>query len=282
MIDVVWHNAAKGNWDSGLLSEIFDAHPDVFVQSNTEMPKVFDRAIVVVVGKPDAAPLRKYLESLREALVLLTSDEDAYFPWEYAVPNHCKIWTQYYNEEYKLGIRERFLLGPPNRLKDYKINRTLEKKYLWSFVGQVQNPARQACVAALEKLGGGYMQICELFGGNGNGAVEYQDYLDIMCQSKFVICPSGSMSVDSFRLYEAIECGAIPITERRSPRDPQHFNYWDEVYPPHTIWTVNEWDDMLAENFFDFYSENHVRKMNLWWTKYKRDLTHHLLAYATC
>jgi hypothetical protein len=207
-----------------------------------------------------------------------------YFNWQYAIPDHLDVWTQYYSPSTKSDIKTRLLLGPPSRIKDFKINKQLPKKYLWSFVGQVQNPFRQQCVDVLRTLPDGYLREVELFGGHGANGMEYQEYLDIMCQSKYVICPSGSMCVDSFRLYEAMECGAIPITDRRAPRDPDDFNYWDNVFDVNNVWWVDSWIELeiprqtvISKFVFDLSPS---RDNNDWWLVYKKDIEQKLLRYA--
>jgi hypothetical protein len=276
-MNVVWYNKCFGNWDHGLISSIFDKHPDKFEQHNLAVSPEFERAIVVVAGRPDVTELRQYLNKMQSGVVILTSEEDSFFDWKAAIPEHLEVWTQYYSPN-KSEIKTRLLLGAPTRLRDFKINTHLPKKYLWSFVGQVQNESRQACVNVLRNLPDGYLQEVQWFGGQGDGAVEYQNYLDIMCQSKYVICPSGSMSVDSFRLYEAIECGAIPITEIKSPRDPAWFNYWLECYPENSIIKVTEWAELKAR--FENEIQPHPSVMNEWWTDYKQDLENKLLGYV--
>lgn len=274
-MNVVWYSGQCGRWDHGLLLSIFDKHPDKFEQHNLAVSPEFERAIVVVAGRPDVTELRQYLEKIKSGVVILTSEEDSFFDWKAAIPEHLEVWTQYYSPN-KSEIKTRLLLGTPTRLKDFKINTHLPKKYLWSFVGQVQNPSRQACVDVLRKLPDGYLGTVQWFGGLGDGGVEYQNYLDIMCQSKYVICPSGSMSVDSFRLYEAIECGSIPITEIKSPRDPAWFNYWLECHPENSIIKVDNWSEI--KDRFNNSIQPHPSVVNKWWTDYKLNLENKLLS----
>jgi hypothetical protein len=278
MIDVIWWQQSRGNWDSGLLCSIFEKHTDCFKQINEKEVEPRKRAIVIVCGKPDPQPLREYLLKMDSGLVILTSEEDSFFNWQYAIPDYLEIWTQYYAPN-KQDIETRLLLGFPNRLKDYKIEQNLSKKYLWSFVGQVQNPFREKCVEVLKNiprhLDNGLLYQVEGFGGQGNG-LEYQTYLNICSQSKYVICPAGSMCVDSFRVYEAIKCGAIPITDRRCPRDSEDFDYWKECYPNHGLITVGDWSELPR------VLERPVNSVtaNLWWNIYENNLTHKLIKIA--
>lgn len=281
MLPVIWYGACRGNWDHGLMMEIFGKHPDKFQQVNVSTdPTVWlgiMKAIVIVSGKPNVLELRHWLEEyVHSGIVILTSEEDSYFDWKAAIPAHMEVWTQYYSPN-KSEIKTRLLLGPPSRIKDYKINKHLPKKYLWSFVGQVQNPFRQQCVDVLKTLPDGFLHIAEAFGGEKNG-IEYQEYLDIMCQSHYVICPAGSMCVDSFRLYEAMECGAVPITDRRAPRDPDGFNYWHHVIggmPP--IAQVINWQQLPGFLEYKNPSEDYL---NAWWYIYKHEFETKLLNAA--
>lgn len=282
MINVIWYKRSRGNWDSGLLCSIFEKNLGMFNQINElEFPEDINRAIVIVTGKPDPQELYGHLSKLAMGLVILTSEEDAYFDWRTAIPQHLETWTQYYSPITKEGIKERMLLGAPNRISKYKFDPTQPKKYLWSFVGQVQNPFRQACVEQLEKdKAKGFLQIVEYFGGEGKNGMDYQEYLNIMCQSKYVICPAGSMCVDSFRLYEAILCGAVPITDRRAPRDPKNFNYWNAVLPGHEVVYVDDWSEFLKvmEVLERYTIPASVR--NRWYFRYVDELEKKLLHVA--
>lgn len=278
---VIWYNGCRGNWDHGLMMEIFAKHPNIFEQINDKdlQNGYFTHglnAIIIVAGKPNVIELNEYLLPFKSGVVILTSEEDSYFDWKAAIPAHMDIWTQYYSPN-KSEIKTRLLLGPPSRIKDYKINKHLPKKYLWSFVGQVQNPFRQQCVDVLKTLPDGFLHIAEAFGGEKNG-VEYQEYLDIMCQSHYVICPAGSMCVDSFRLYEAMECGAVPITDRKAPRDPESFHYWNEVLRDvNPIGQVYNWQQLPG--FLE--SKNPPSEIiNAWWEEYKTNFEIKLLSMA--
>ncbi len=274
MINVIWYDGMRGSWDHGLLQSIFDKHPDKFIQHNVKSePYTGEKAIVIVVGNPDPIPLRAYLQRIWSGVVIFVSDEDSRFVWKYAMPPHLEAWTQYYSPN-KSEIKERILLGAPNRIKDYKIN-SHPKKYVWSFVGQVQNPSRQRCVEVLKTMPDGFLHIAGAFGGQENG-IEYQEYLDIMCQSMFVICPGGSMSVDSFRVYEAMECNAIPITEKRAPRDANDFDYWDSVHSSNDMIILDSWNELPG--IVEMYDGNNEQIRNLWWTYYKTNLENKLLA----
>lgn len=279
MISVIWWDNARGNWDHGLLMDIFERNPQIFTQFNADVQNydgyfstIDHKAIVIVTGHPDTVQLRKFLDTLTYGLVIFTSDEEARWDIPAIVPPHLEVWSQYY----KPGMRvsERLLMGQPSRLKDYKINKTKDKKYLWSFVGQVQNQFRQQCVDTLKQLPDGFLRTTDLFGGVCDKSIEYQEYLDIMCQSKYVICPSGSFTPESFRLYEAMECGAIPITDARAPVHAKDFNYWNNTYRYHKLITVNFWEPNTLKEIMTLPNSNE------WWFIYKKGIEEKLIEFA--
>lgn len=271
-INIIWYNGFKGNWDAGLLASIMD-NDERFIQHNTKDNPVFDEAIIILGKQVELEKVRNYLAQFKKGTVILASDEDSEWDWKYVIPSHLKAWTQYYFRN-KEEIKERLLLGFPTRLKDIAVNKNQERKYLVSFVGQVQNPHRQSCVNALKEIPNHFIKLADGFGGvNG---LEYQDYINIFCQSKVVLCPSGSMCTDSFRTYEALECGALPIVEPRSPRDEKHFNYWKEVSAG-ILPCVHDWNDIAYILNDEKFIEQKTKECIEWWNNYKVELKQKLL-----
>lgn len=296
-IPVVWFKGQRGSWDHGIFLQTFEKHSWLFPQYNEKINPSFDRAIVMCVGKPNVRELKHYLQTIKSGVVIFASEEDAYYPWKEVMHPGLEAWCQYWHPSTKADIKRenRILLGAPYRIKDVTIEKHTEKKYLWSFVGQVQNPFRQKAVEAMKRLPDGYLKVISGFGGYSEDGMDYDTYLDIMCHSRFVICPAGSMCVDSFRVYEAIECGAIPITDVRSPRDPDGFNYWNEVYPANTLDLIAcDWSEGVLADAMGYElklgNENvvighegdvyHGLHNHYWWWRYKRELEQKLIMLA--
>jgi hypothetical protein len=51
----------------------------------------------------------------------------------------------------------------------------------------------------------------------------------------------GNVNLESFRVYEALECGAVPIVERRPWLD-----YFTDLFGPHPLLSVNNWKEAGA------------------------------------
>ena len=66
------------------------------------------------------------------------------------------------------------------------------------------------------------------------------DYASSILNSKFVVCPPGNVSSQSFRYYEAIALGAVPIVTEVSLQDWNTHEYW----PRNASWKNSNFIDV--------------------------------------
>lgn len=101
---------------------------------------------------------------------------------------------------------------------DRHIRRNLPKKYTASFMGNVKtHPIREKMVEVLKKYDDIYI---------GSGSIE--EFMNITEQSYFSLCPRG-YGKTSFRLFEAMNLGAVPVYLFDDPWIPfQNKVGWDE------------------------------------------------------
>ena len=111
------------------------------------------------------------------------------------------------------------------------------REYVWSFFG-TRWAARDMLLEPLKAVG---PYRCTLFDRWNDpaqlGAVEY---LGSMLNSMFVACPGGQ-NAETFRFYEALECGAIPIVVRR-PDD----HYWWKMVSGLGLFDIYTWEQAVG------------------------------------
>ena len=148
--------------------------------------------------------VNEVLAELPYALVLVTSDEENHFPiYDLAHPN-MTIWQQY---GFKGAAADRLIpIGAPRN--DFT---PAVKSIDWCFSGQVFHPSRGELMEAMQDVPGGYL----LSSGGFTLGLEQAEYRDLMGRTRVALCPGGVNSPDSFRLYEALESGCIPIVDDR-------------------------------------------------------------------
>ena len=102
------------------------------------------------------------------------------------------------------------------------------KKNTICFVGQRGNIAREIAVEEISKTPNSIVIVRDRFGGsigfNGSTDKTGIEYLKIMLESKFTICPPGNYSGYSFRLMESLLCFTYPIINNYPLTDPLFTN----------------------------------------------------------
>lgn len=284
---VVWKTYHKpeilgrGYWDQGLLEDIFKQGNFEHVTNAREVPDG-EGAVVVINGRThieDARLLNKEIKTLAWVLFIETGDEEALFPWREVKHPLMRVWlmlprmNQHDDVHFKLPNGYR-----PNTVELLKEVGIQERSIDYSFIGQVNHERRHQCFDVA-------MQFKEIYTsayvtgtkGFGEEAVPYKDYLEIMAKSKIVLCPSGIESPDNFRLYEALEAGAVPVVDAFSTNF-KTAGFWKYLFGGDVPFPIVEyWDelpDMLPMLLRDNVAMRH--KCFAWWQQYKRKLKYQL------
>lgn len=270
---VIWYGNNEGMyrgwWDMTLFEEYFKNlnHFEGFDQFNKSD---IDRsgAIVVIpgrslVGKEDK--VNTDISSLMYCLLIVAGDEEASFDISKIKHPNIKIWVQNphrgKHDQYDLigcgytpGTREMIIT---------------DKNMDWFFAGQITHVRRQEMADKLRGLRGGKLIETPGF----TQGLDHKDYLKQMADAKIAPCPSGPITPDSFRLFEALELGCIPIADEATPNEELK-GYWDwlfgEKVPFPTITNYNELPLMISELSRQYpVTSNNVQA---WWKRKKIDI----------
>ncbi|MEI8196058.1 MAG: hypothetical protein WCI73_09135 [Phycisphaerae bacterium] len=192
-----------------------------------------------------------------------------------------------------------FGLGWKTGFREMLIDRPIGQRSLtWSFVGMMKS-TRAAMLQSAARVPGGKHLVTTGFGGQ-NGGVPIREFSQILNDTVFALCPRGNTAVDCFRVYEALEAGAIPIVEddggldlagellwpwnfkrvepwRRSYwryhfKNPGRPSFWKMAYgvdfPCPRIMHWETLDVLLGRLDIEAVSA----RCRAWWAKYKQDL----------
>ena len=95
------------------------------------------------------------------------------------------------------------------------------------------------------------------------------DFSRLLLESMFSPCPMGNVQLECYRPYEALECGSIPIVEKRLTMD-----YFRELLGDHPMPTVRSWSE--ARNFLQDMQRRPAEidalqdRCMSWWEDYKQ------------
>lgn len=149
---------------------------------------------------------------------------------------------------FPLGYSDRFVielknlgLMPGDSISLYEkeiYDKNLVRKRV-SFIGQKGRWYRRLMVEYFERIAGASTSMYGSFGGFIH-LPQTTDYASSILSSKFVVCPPGNVSSQSFRYYEAIALGAVPIVTEVSLQDWNTHEYW----PRNASWKNSNFIDV--------------------------------------
>jgi len=263
MIPCFWHYGGRGAWCQTIVE---------FLTRGCEHQMGIGPAVTaVVVVKADAVPSEQQLNAdlaqIERGVLIVTANEEGTFRPELITHPRFKVWLQ---TPAKHQFAHRYLPWGWTPLQ----HMDLARQYDWSFAGQVTHQRREQCVEVLRTLPHGKLVVTSGF----SEGLDRETYADLLQSSKVIPCPSGPITVDSFRFCEALESGAVPIPDGISPRGP-YFDYWKRVFGRHFPFAVafswNHAPGILRQILVNW--DEFSRGSTAWWKDKKQEWIHQLL-----
>ena len=278
---LIWHadNLLEVDW----LREVLD---DLVEEECTDLDLTcFDDNSIHVVSS-NWQPLPRYENYFRECrarcrrLVLLhTSDEwlsGGYSLYRHfdavirifatGLARHEGIWT--IPEGYANGTRT-----------GGSLRAITERQYAWSFTGEIK-ASRAEMTSAFAGIEPYFLTSTTSIYRDGGRKLSKAEFDDVLENTIFSPCPMGNVILETWRLYESLELGCIPIVETRTSLD-----YFSDLFGPHPIPSFRSWD--AARRYVQSALEDKsslLRKQSEicdWWTAKKQDVRRQVRHAAT-
>lgn len=183
------------------------------------------------------------------------------------------VWRQHAHSSLHADHVRALPLGPAaiDRLSvdpGHVVCRAAERRHLVSFSGKLIT-TRFAAVKAVRSIESSVVHVSGRFNDPGR-QISHGEYMELLEQSVFVVCPMGNVHLESFRVYEALEAGAIPIVETR-----RRLDYFSLLLGEHPLPTVRNWRE-LPRLLSDISTQRDLDEMQvevaLWWADHKAEL----------
>lgn len=261
-MQVVWLSVdpeipADEYWDQSLFKELLkDCNHHYGIGDLKE-------AIVIIPGAylgKDIDKINTELAKLDKCKVIITSDEENDFPIDELKHPNMKIYANYLTDKYQSDITW-LPIGPAKIVEIPYEPKTIS----WLYAGQVNHDSRRKLVKILQGLTFG-----ELYTSKGFAqGLEQGEYYKKMASARAVPAPRGNISPDSFRFYEALELGAVPIPEDRE--------FWFKMFPDMPIEVAENWADVDYHINLINSDREYRNQCIAWWHRKKLEIKDDLL-----
>ena len=283
-LNVVWWNKERGSWSCcHLLNESFDRYQcrhltryDPAIRSLPGAILVFHGANAQLLGNgpANAAMMNDLASRWAWCIFISIGDEGTEFPLHLLSHPNSRLWVQ---APLATTKADRYLIqGYPDHTHRTDCNKDLD----WFFSGQITHERRRTFHnAVLDGVGAaGFYATTEGFGQG----MPQSEYLAFMSRARIIPCPAGPATPDTFRVYEALECGAIPLLDARASRDAT-VGVWPLLLGDHPLPVIDDWSTLpsvMPTLLADW--DRRQRWISAWWRAYKHQyhlmLAHDLVA----
>jgi hypothetical protein len=152
------------------------------------------------------------------------------------------------------------------------------RKLVWSFAG-ARTAARMEMYRNFASL---QPNQCRFFESRKHNAAPLgrHAFMRLLSETIFAPCPMGNAMLETFRLYEALEMGCIPIVESR-----RWMPYYDHLMPGHPLPAFSSW--RKARDFVGSMLKNelilmeHQNTITHWWRSYKQELRDEVTSFVS-
>ena len=145
-------------------------------------------------------------------------------------------------------------------LNKHKDNR----KYKWAFTGTPHKSSRHDLLFQFSEIKPFFCHKTEKF---NKKIISVDKMADVLSSTEFMPCPNGFFHPETYRLYEALECGCIPIVESA-------YNYYERLFPGNPFIKVDKWAD--AKPIINGWDNVQIKvkrdECQNWWSEYKNKL----------
>lgn len=283
-INVIW-TINDSFWDMGLPKWILQRAGDCQDFMGLKWAKDLSGTRVGVIVIPGQHCTDRYEElnqaadCFKRVIFMIVGDEEAKFRSSKLQHPDKRIWwfAPPFNPP-QICHRVAPFGWPMGALDFIGISRRQEKDrdFDLSFAGQVTHERRVACVDAAHQVQANKFIFPTVGFAKG---LPRDDYYSFMARSKFVLCPSGPCTPDSFRFAEALECGCVPIVDGRAPNPTYPEGYWDFLFdetelpfPVITDWsTLPQVFPPLLEKFDELQ-----KACGAWWSYWRERYVLHM------
>tara|TARA_Y100000590_G_C15528274_1_gene942151 strand:+ start:135 stop:1025 length:891 start_codon:yes stop_codon:yes gene_type:complete len=180
-----------------------------------------------------------------------------------SVYNSCSyVWRTFCSNKYFNNDRVKCI---PIGYKSGVLNKEkTTREYKWAFTGTPHKTSRHDLLFQLSNTKPSFCYKTQQFDKN---IISVDKMSEILSSTQFMPCPNGFVHPETYRLYEALECGCIPIVESA-------YSYYDRLFPNNPFVKINRWAE--AKPIIESWDKTQIHKKQeeckLWWQKCKNQI----------
>jgi hypothetical protein len=231
-VNLIWFGESANLWGKSWIESLLKNTNLVYYYPKKKEEAVLLDNCIVVTNNSESYD---YIEALDKAnkkyAVILLSDETVSEPMFYlSSPNCVYAARNYFSPRYWNNDKVfTFGLGYRHKFEQYVTPKVLasKRRRVWSFAGSLKAD-REHAFSCFKDITPYQLNILKFF--NDLNGLTTEEYADLLSDTIFCPAPQGGCNLDSFRIYEALEAGSIPVVLKRTQFQNIHPSYWHTIF----------------------------------------------------
>ena len=259
-VNFMWGNYHKKNSDKW----IFEILKKIQFKLIESVENVENKDVIIVIDSSIETKIEFYnkLKLLCSKIFLIHLGDESGMHNLAPVYDNCNyVWRTFCSNKY---FKNAHISCIPIGYKSGTIFNSDENKYKWAFVGTPHKSSRHDMLFQFSSIQPFYCHITQKF---DQKIISVDEMSEVLSSTQFLPCPNGFFHPETYRLYEALQCGCIPIVE-------DAYNYYDRLFPNNPFIKIGKWAE--AKPLMNGWEENQIKKKQEdcinWWGNYKSDL----------
>ena len=214
-----------------------------------------------------------FKEHIYKRLKLLTKKIFLFHINDEHLNKHSALIYEYFDHVWRTCCSPKYFLSnkvkciPPGYKSGFgqKFDMDKKRQFKWCFFGTQHKSSRHDMNFQLEKIQPNFINRIDKF-ADEKKSMNVKEMEKIYFDTNFAPCPAGFFHPESYRIYEALQCGTIPIVE-------SVYNYFDNIYPNNPLVKIKKWSD--AKEIIDNWNHDTIllkrKECFNWWNQYLLD-----------
>ena len=139
-----------------------------------------------------------------------------------------------------------------------------KRKYKWAFAGTPHKSSRHDLLFQFSDIEPFFCHKTEKFNVK---IISVDEMSEVLSLTEFIPCPNGFFHPETYRVYEALECGCIPIVENA-------YKYYDRLFPDNPFIKIEKWADArpIIKSWKSDQIKQKKEECTIWWSREKNKI----------
>ena len=253
-----YHKKSSNKWIFEILKKV--EHESVDDLTNLQKE---DTLIIIDSGIEEKNELYIKLNAICSKIFLFHLGDESGVRDLSTVYNHCHyVWRTFCSNKYFINNKVKCIpIGYKSGISSKEKNK---RKYKWAFTGTPHKSSRHDLLFQFSGIKTFFCHRTEKFDVK---IISVDEMSEVLSSTEFIPCPNGFFHPETYRLYEALECGCIPIVENA-------YKYYDRLFPNNPFVKIDKWAD--AKPIINGWGSDQIKKKReeciTWWKDEKNKI----------